>query len=169
MNPSAEKFSHGGLGASLVASDGPASADNKFVAFRIGSQEFCVDIMRVREIRGWTQATPLPHSPSYVRGVINLRGVVLPVIDLAIRFGFAAREPSARSVIIVTVVSNQLVGLLVDAVSDILSVQRDHIQPAPDVASELATRFIEGVVAIDDKMINVIVLDDVLPASVRGS
>lgn len=139
----------------------------ELVAFRIDAQEFCIDIMQIREIRGWTKATPLPHAPSYVRGVINLRGTVLPVIDLAVRFGLDRREPTARSVVIVTQVGSRLVGLLVDAVSDILATAGESIQPTPDVASDLASSFVRGVIAIDDRMISLVDLDDVLPQSVR--
>ena len=86
------------------------SANREFVAFRVGAQEFCIDIMGVREIRGWTPATPLPHAPAYVRGVINLRGAVLPIVDLAMRFGIGLTEPTARSVIIVVQVYQQVHG-----------------------------------------------------------
>lgn len=139
------------------------SASNELIAFRLGGQEFCVDIMSVRDIRGWTQTTPLPHSPDYVKGVINLRGSVLPVIDLAARLGFAPTEPTARHVIIVTQVANQSVGLLVEAVSDILTIGADAIQPTPDVASDLARLFMRGVLAIEGRMISLISLDCVLP------
>jgi purine-binding chemotaxis protein CheW len=141
-----------------------ATTGQELVAFRIGAQEFCVDIMSVREIRGWTPATQLPHSPAYVRGVINLRGAVLPIVDLSARLGFASSEPSARHVIIVAQVGRQTVGLLVDAVSDILTVTADAIQTTPDVASEMAKSFVLGVLAIDGRMISLIALDDVLPA-----
>lgn len=136
---------------------------HEFVVFRIGQQEFCVDIMSVREIRGWTPATLLPHSPSYVRGVINLRGAVLSIVDLGGRFGLPLTEPSARHVIIVAQVQKQIVGLLVDAVSDILTVSADTIQPTPEVASDLAQSFVLGVLAIEDRMISLISLDQVLP------
>lgn len=139
------------------------SASNELIAFRLGGQEFCVDIMSVRDIRGWTQTTPLPHSPDYVKGVINLRGSVLPVIDLAARLGFAPTEPTARHVIIVTQVANQSVGLLVEAVSDILTIGADAIQQTPDVASDLARLFMRGVLAIEGRMISLISLDCVLP------
>ena len=139
------------------------SASNELIAFRLGGQEFCVDIMSVRDIRGWTQTTPLPHSPDYVKGVINLRGSVLPVIDLAARLGFAPTEPTARHVIIVTQVANQSVGLLVEAVSDILTIGADAIQPTPDVASDLARLFMRGVLAIEGRMISLISLDCGLP------
>lgn len=145
------------------------SANLEFVAFRVGSQEFCIDIMGVREIRGWTQATPLPHAPSYVRGVINLRGAVLPIVDLAMRFGLGLTEPTARSVIIVVQVQQQVIGLLVDAVSDILTVSEASMQPTPDIASELAKTFVKGVYAVDGRMISIVSLDCVLPVSAKAA
>jgi purine-binding chemotaxis protein CheW len=145
------------------------SAKLEFVAFRVGSQEFCIDIMGVREIRGWTQATPLPHAPSYVRGVINLRGAVLPIVDLAMRFGLGLTEPTARSVIIVVQVHQQVIGLLVDAVSDILTVLEASMQPTPDIASDLAKTFVKGVYAVDGRMISIVTLDCVLPVSAKAA
>lgn len=141
-----------------------ATPTREFVAFRVGEQEYCVDIMSVREIRGWTPATMLPEAPDFVRGVINLRGSVLPIVDLAARLGLTPPEPTARHVIIITHIGQQLVGLLVDAVSDILTVIADNVQPTPDVASEMAKAFIRGVLAIEGRMISLIELDRVLPA-----
>ncbi len=135
----------------------------ELIAFRIGEQEFCVDIMVVREIRGWTPATPLPRSPGFVRGVINLRGAVLPIVDLASRLGFAATEPTQRHVIIVAQIGKQIVGLLVDAVSDILTVGDEMVQAPPDVASEMVRNFVQGLLAMDGRMISLISLDRVLP------
>jgi purine-binding chemotaxis protein CheW len=136
----------------------------ELISFRVGVQEFCVDIMAVREIRGWTAATALPRSPSFVRGVINLRGAVLPIVDLAARLGFADADPTARHVIIVTQIGAQMVGLLVDAVSDILTVTDDVIQPTPEVASDTAKTFVRGLLAVDGRMISLIGLDRLLPA-----
>ena len=141
----------------------------ELMAFRIGSQEFCVDIVSVREIRGWTPATALPHSPDFVRGVINLRGVVLPIVDLAARLGLACIEPTSRLVIIVAQIDRQMVGLLVDAVSEILTVADDMIQPTPDVASEMAKTFVRGVLAISERMISLIALDEILPKTLRDA
>ena len=137
-------------------------APREFIAFRVGVQEFCIDIMSVREIRGWTPATALPHAPSYVRGVINLRGSVLPVIDLAERLGFPPTDASARQVIIVVQVGAQIIGLLVDAVSDILTLTTETIQPTPEVASASVKFFVLGMLAIDGRMIGVIELDSVM-------
>ena len=140
-----------------------AGAMRELISFRIGAQEFCVDIMAIREIRGWTPATALPQSPAFVKGVINLRGAVLPIVDLASRLGFESTEASDRNVIIVADIGGQVVGLLVDAVSDILTVTDDVIQPTPDVASETAKTFVRGLIAMDGRMISLIGLERVLP------
>lgn len=136
----------------------------ELISFQVGDQEFCVDIMAVREIRGWASATPLPHSPSYVRGVINLRGAVLPVIDLAARLGLPPTEATERSVIIVTQIDNRTVGLLVDAVSDILTITDDMVQTTPDVACDTVKTFVKGILAVEGRMISTVALDQLLPA-----
>jgi purine-binding chemotaxis protein CheW len=141
---------------------GAGGSTGEFVAFRIGAREFCVDIMSVREIRGWTPATALPHAPSYVRGVINLRGAVLPIVDLSERLGFAPTEATARQVIIVVQVAGKIIGLLVDAVSDILRQSRDAIQPIPEVAASEVKSSIRGVLAIDGRMIGLVELDSLM-------
>jgi purine-binding chemotaxis protein CheW len=135
----------------------------ELISFRIENQEFCVDIMAVREIRGWTPATPLPQSPSYICGVINLRGAVLPIMDLSARLGLAQAQPTARHVIIVVKVAERLIGLLVDGVSDILLVSDDIIQPAPDVACDRVRSFVRGLISLDGRMISLIALDRLIP------
>ena len=137
----------------------------ELIAFRIGNQEFCVNVMSVREIRGWTPATPMPHAPQYVLGVINLRGAVLPIIDLSARLGMPATVPTARHVIIVAQVYRKVVGLLVDAVSDILTVTEDNVQPTPEIASEMQRQFARGVLAIDKRMICLLELEAIFPES----
>ena len=138
-------------------------ARRELIAFRIAAQEFCVDIMQVREIRGWTVATPLPRTPSYMKGVINLRGAVLPIVDLGARLGLSTSEPSARHVIMVVNVGGRTLGLLVEAVSDIINVSDDMVQPTPDVACDQVKTFVKGLFAIDGRMVSLISLDRVLP------
>ena len=139
------------------------TARREFIAFCIGEQEFCVDIMSVREIRGWAPATPLPQTPDFIRGVINLRGAVLPIMELATRLGLQANEPTVRSVIIVVSTAGRTVGLLVDAVSDILSVTQDIIQPTPDVACDRVKTFVRGLISMDSRMISEIALERLMP------
>lgn len=138
-----------------------SKASREFLAFRLGEQEFCVDVIKVREIRGWSPATPIPHAPHAVLGVINLRGLVLPIIDLSARIGFAATEPSARHAIVVVEIGEQVIGILVDSVSEIFTVEDDRIQPTPDVASQVARKLVQGMISEEGRMISVISLDEV--------
>lgn len=142
------------------------ASGQELISFRIGEQEFCVDIMAVREIRGWTAATPLPQAPSYVRGVINLRGAVLPIVDLSARLGLGATEPSVRNVIIVVRIGQRLVGLLVDAVSEVLTATPEMIQPTPDVSCDAVKTFVRGIIALEGRMVSWITLDRILPEQV---
>ena len=137
--------------------------DVELLSFRIGEHEYSVNIMTVREIRGWTRATSLPHAPAYVHGVINLRGTVLPVIDLARRLGLEAEEPSERSVIIVVDLDGRSVGVRVDAVSDILSIPNKSMQPPPEMLDDGTERFVRGLIIIEDRMVRVLDLEAVLP------
>jgi purine-binding chemotaxis protein CheW len=135
----------------------------EFITCRIGEDEYCVEITSVREIRGWTSTTRLPHTPSYICGVINLRGAVLPVIDLSARLGKAAISAKERNVIIVIEVSGQTVGLLVDAVSDILCVSDEEMHVTPSVASETAREYVLGLITIENRMIRILNLDRLMP------
>lgn len=141
-----------------------ASGDLELLSFRVADQEYSVDIMSVREIRGWTRATSLPHAPDYVRGVINLRGSVLPVVDLATRLGIEAGDPNERSVIIVVDVGGRTVGLRVDAVSDILSIPLGDLQAPPDLVTEQADSFIRALTIVEGRMIRVLEVGRVMPA-----
>jgi len=137
------------------------------VAFRVAGQDFCFDLKSVREIRGWTETTALPHAQPCVKGVINLRGSVVPVIDLSERLGLGTTEPGPRHVIIIAVLENQTVGLLADVVSDIMTVSKPDIQPVPDIVDDAVRRFISGVLVVDDRMIRKMDLGLVLPGSGR--
>ncbi len=140
------------------------ATDRELLSFRVGAQEFCVDIMIVREIRGWAQETPLPHAPAYVRGVVNLRGAVLPIVDLSERLGLGQADPSAQHVIIVAQIGANTVGLLVSAVSDILTVSDRMIQPTPAVASGgLASSCVQGLLTVDSRMVSLLCTERLLP------
>lgn len=142
----------------------PATAEVELLSFRLAEQEYSVDIMSVREIRGWTRATPLPHAPAHIRGVINLRGTVLPVVDLSTRLGMPPVEGDVRNVIIVVQVGGQAAGLLVDAVSDILALPRGELRPPPDLAADTAHSFVQALTIVDGRMIRVLDLEAVLPS-----
>ena len=128
----------------------------QYITFLATGQEFAADIMTIREIRGWTETTALPHVPEFVRGVINLRGTVLPVIDLKARLGLGLTEATAKHVIIVVKSAERTIGLLVDAVSDILTVSRNEIQSVPEVVRETQNDYVEGIAVLDGRMVTLL-------------
>ena len=129
----------------------------ELITFEVEGQVFGLDIMSIREIRAWTPATRLPRVPHYVAGVVNLRGTVLPVVDLAARLGWRATEPTPRHAIIVTQLGVQVGGWIVDSVSDIVTVPDQTLQaPPPGVGNDSVVPFLEGLAAIDDKMVMVL-------------
>ena len=131
----------------------------EFITFEVGSQLFGLDIMSIREIRAWTPVTRLPSVPSYVAGVVNLRGTVLPVIDLAARLGWEVTQATPRHAIIVTQINGQARGLIVHSVSDIVTLPADALQPPPATSSDGIVPFIEGLAAIDETMVIILDLD----------
>lgn len=129
----------------------------ELITFEVEGQVFGLDIMSIREIRAWTPTTRLPRVPHYVAGVVNLRGTVLPVVDLAARLGWRATEPTPRHAIIVTQLGAQVGGWIVDSVSDIVTVPDQTLQaPPPGVGNDSVVPFLEGLAAIEDKMVMVL-------------
>lgn len=149
-------------------SEDSAKSEVEFVTFSAGDQSFSIEITQVREIRRWSPVTALPHAPQEVLGVMNLRGSVIPIYDLAARFGLGQTPENPRNVIVVAMHGGQTVGLLVEAVSEILSVARDQIQETPDIRSEMARQSITGVIPIEAGMTRVIDLGAVLHQAGRS-
>jgi purine-binding chemotaxis protein CheW len=117
----------------------------------------------VREIRGWTAATPLPQSPDYIRGVINLRGSIMPVIDLRARLGLGLTEPSSRHVIVVVQESDRCAGLLVDGVQETFTIDASLPQSPPDLGDDPDRRFVDAIIPIDGRMMSRLVVDRLMP------
>ena len=138
------------------ATDARQEKERELIIFTVAEQSFCMDIMQVREIRGWTTVTVLPHAPGYVLGVVNLRGAVVPIVDLAARLGLPPLKPEPRHVILVTQIDDQVVGFFVSSVSDILSVSPSTVQPMPDMSGAKTNDFIEGLIVVGDATINIL-------------
>lgn len=136
---------------------------HEVVTFRIADQDYCFDLKSVREIRGWTETTKLPHAQPYVKGVINLRGSVVPVIDLSERLGLGATETGPRHVIIIAVIGSQTVGLLADVVSDILTVYDSDLHPVPAMVDDEVKTYVSGVLIADGQMVRKLNLARILP------
>lgn len=149
-----------------MASDGglPNEGQLELISFEIGGQEFCIDIRSVREIRGWTPATQMPHTPGYVLGVINLRGAVMPVIDLRYRLGLGVTEVSSRHVIVVIQHGAQLAGVVVDGVQETFQVDASVLQEPPQIETTTPDLFVDAIIPIDDRLLSRLVVSALLPA-----
>jgi purine-binding chemotaxis protein CheW len=142
--------------------EGPVASDSRqIVTFNVDDRTFGIDVGVVREIKGWQETTPLPHAAPYVRGVINLRGLILAVYDLRARLGGGLTEPSLKHVNLVVDVGDRTAGLLVDSVSDIVDVPDHAVRPAPTVAMD-GLELIEGVALIDNAVVALLKLDAIL-------
>ncbi len=133
-----------------------AACPSQLISFAIGDDQFGVDIMAVREIKGWTEITPLPRQPDYVRGVLNLRGVIVPIVDLRCRFGQGLTKATALHIVIIVQIGEKPVGLLADRVLDIVSLDASQVKPVPRVAQGQRLNFLSGLVTTEDAMIALI-------------
>lgn len=140
---------------------------NKYLTFVLATEEYAVDILRVQEIKGWNKITTIPNTPHYICGVINLRGTIVPIIDLRMRFNLDRLEYGPMTVVVVVKVlssksKERTMGVVVDAVSDVYDVSDNDIKPPPDFGSSISTEFIKGLTTVDNKMVIVLDIDRLL-------
>lgn len=147
--------------------------EDQHLTFILEGEEYGVDILRVQEIKGWDRVTPIPNTPDYIRGVINLRGTIVPIIDLRLRFDMPAVEYGPMTVVIVLRVEGEdrerIMGIVVDAVSDVHNIGADILRPAPDFGGALSVEFVKGLASIDEKMVIVLDIDHLLTDGVLKS
>lgn len=140
------------------------ATEGQYLSFQIGGDDFAVDILRVQEIRGWENVRALPDAKSYVKGVLDLRGTIVPIIDLRVRFGALDADYSPTTVVIILSVrvdeeTTQLVGAVVDAVSDVIDVGADQLMPPPRIGSSVSRRYLQGMVSLPRGMVILLDLD----------
>ena len=154
----------GQMTGSHSAARAQAAVQEELISFAIGDEQYGVDIMAVREIKGWSEISHLPKQPEFVRGVLNLRGVMVPIIDLRCRFGGGLTEATPLHVVIIVQIEDQQVGLLADRVLDIVAFERSQMQPVPQVSRNSRTEFLSGLLTIEGGMIAMINIDQLLQA-----
>lgn len=149
-------------GAAAAPAAGKAPTGGEFLTFRLGDEEYGIDILRVQEIRSYEQPTRIANAPSFIKGVVNLRGVIVPIIDLRLKLGCEKVEYNGFTVVVVLNVRGRVVGAVVDSVSDVLELGREQIKPAPEMNSSIDASFITGIGTIksgDDKERMLILMD----------
>lgn len=134
-------------------SAGAAQAGAEFLSFRLGAEEYGIDILRVQEIRSYEVPTRIANAPSFIKGVVNLRGVIVPVVDLRIKLNCESVEYNGFTVVIVLNVHGRVVGAVVDSVSDVLELSPELIKPAPEMHSTVDTGFVTGIASVGERML----------------
>ncbi len=150
----------------VVEASGQFNSDGRsqqYLTFILGVEEYGVDILRVQEIKGWDTATEIPNTPDYIQGVMNLRGIIVPIIDLRKRFDLEKVEYGKTTVVIVLKVKSndkeRTMGFVVDAVSDVYDVSEEQLKPPPDFGCKVGTEFVKGLATMDEKMIILLDID----------
>lgn len=149
-----------------------ATRSNQVLTFTLGEETYGVDILRVQEIRGWSPVTRIPQAPAHVLGVLNLRGSIVPIVDLRMRFNLERAEYTPLTVIIVLSVESTLgrrdFGVVVDGVSDVIDVAVSEVKPAPELGAHVSTEFIQGLAAVSGRMLMLLDIDQLIGGDVTG-
>jgi purine-binding chemotaxis protein CheW len=140
-------------GSAPVHQQGSQMNCNEFLTFRLGAEEYGLEILKVQEIRGYDAVTTIANTPEFIKGVINLRGAIVPIVDLRIKFNLGKVEYDQFTVVIILNLSNRVVGMVVDSVSDVLALTPEQIRSAPEFGSAVDTRYVTGIGALDERML----------------
>lgn len=138
------------------------SEGRELLTFTLGNEEYGIDILKVQEIRGYDAVTSIANTPEFIKGVINLRGIIVPIIDMRIKFGFGNVTYNQLTVVIILNVANRVVGIVVDGVSDVIALTAEQLKPAPEFSTALDTQYIIGLGTVDDRMIIVIDIEKLM-------
>lgn len=139
-----------------------SNVDQEFLVFTLGDEEYGIDILKVQEIRGYDRVTRIANSPDFISGVTNLRGIIVPIIDLRVKFQLDSAEINENTVTIVLNLCDRIVGIVVDGVSDVLALRADQVKPAPDFTSTLSTKYLLGLGSLDNRMLILVDIEKLL-------
>jgi len=149
-------------GMATVTKIADETVGQEFLVFTLGDEEYGIDILKVQEIRGYDQVTRIANTPEFIRGVTNLRGVIVPIIDLRVKFAQPDVEYNDNTVVIVLNLENRVVGIVVDGVSDVLSLTQDQIRPSPECAVTMSTEYLTGLGALGERMLILVDIEKLL-------
>jgi purine-binding chemotaxis protein CheW len=150
------------------AARGAAAMGGEFLTFRLGAEEYGIDILKVQEIRSYEPPTRIANAPPFIKGVVNLRGVIVPIVDLRLKLGCENAEYNGFTVVIVLNVKGRVVGAVVDSVSDVLALDKDTIKPAPELSSAIDTSFITGIGSVAERMLILMDIEGLMASEEMG-
>ena len=137
----------------------------EYLTYTLGPEEYAIDILKVQEIRGYEAPTTIANAPPFLKGVINLRGTIVPIVDLRIKFGVGNAEYTPFTVVIILNLGTRVVGMVVDSVSDVTMLRQDNIRPAPEFSASVDTRYIKGLCTLDERMLIVVDIERLMLSS----
>ena len=137
----------------------------EYLTFTLGPEEYAIDILKVQEIRGYESPTTIANAPAFLKGVINLRGTIVPIVDLRIKFGVGNADYTPFTVVIILNLGSRVVGMVVDSVSDVTMLRQDSIRPAPEFSASVDTRYIRGLCTLDERMLIVVDIERLMLSS----
>src|SRR6476659_5071869 len=140
-------------------------ATNEYLTFTLGAEEYGVEILKVQEIRGYEAVTKIANAPAFIKGVSNLRGTIVPIVDMRIKFNLGEAEYNQFTVVIILNVAGRIVGMVVDSVSDVIELKPEQIRPAPDFSSSFDTKYITGLGTVDERMLILMDIERLMSAS----
>ncbi len=140
-------------------------SSREFLTFVLGKEEYGIEILKVQEIRGYDSVTQIANTPAFIKGVINLRGVIVPIVDMRIKFNLGQVTYDEFTVVIILNVANRVLGMVVDSVSDVLTLSAEQIKPAPEFGSGIDTAYLTGIGAVDDRMLILIDIEKLMTSS----
>jgi purine-binding chemotaxis protein CheW len=141
------------------------SHSQEYLTFTLGPEEYAIDILKVQEIRGYENPTTIANSPNFIKGVINLRGTIVPIVDMRIKFNVGKVEYTPFTVVIILNIAGRVVGIVVDSVSDVTMLRQDQIHPAPEFSASVDTRYIKGLCTLDERMLIVVDIERLMLSS----
>jgi purine-binding chemotaxis protein CheW len=147
---------------------GHDGAGNEYLAFTLGSEEYGIDILKVQEIRGYEAVTRIANAPEFIKGVINLRGIIIPVVDMRIKFNLGTPTYDQFTVVIILNIAGRVMGMVVDSVSDVTTLTPDQVKPAPDMGSAFSTDYLIGLGTVDERMLILVDIDRLMSSAEMG-
>jgi purine-binding chemotaxis protein CheW len=151
-----------------IATKPGEEAGREYLAFSLGAEEYAVNILQVQEIRAYERVTRIANMPSFIKGVMNLRGAVVPVVDLRVRFNVGKAEYDASTIVIVINIGPRTIGMVVDGVSDVVAIKASELRPAPQIAGVLTAEFLEGVAILDKRMLIIVDINGLMSSKEMG-
>ncbi len=159
---------HGAQTSNRHTTGAPDAGTLEVLAFRLGAEEYGIDIQKVQELRNYETVTQLVNAPDYIKGIVNLRGVIVPIIDMRVKFSLGAQTYDQFTVVVIVNIAGHIIGMVVDSVSDVITLQSEQIKPPPEVGATLDTEYMIGMGVIDERMLILMDIDKLMSSAEVG-